>query len=129
MHSFCVELRYTLFAMVFSMRPAILGLDPSNTSSGIPGFVFKKHPLGSNILPFSKAKVHRYTPQSSPPALPFGSLFGDGGALRGSLWQADWLRSVTRNSKLIGILDAWLSITCIVFQVPEINENIGSRGD
>ena len=50
--SFGSALKYSLFAIVFATRPAIFGLDPSRTSSDIPGFVFQKHPLGSNILPF-----------------------------------------------------------------------------
>ena len=64
--------------MVFATRPAIFGRDPSNTSSDISGFVFQKHPLGSNILPFlvwPKFTVIDYTTKLlTVPGLPFGGL-------------------------------------------------------
>lgn len=51
-YAFSVAFKYSLFLMVFAIRPANLYVDLITTSTAIPGNVKIKHPLGPNILLF-----------------------------------------------------------------------------
>jgi len=67
MRRFGVDLKYCLFAIAFATRPANFCSDPSRRSAGILSIVFRKHPLGSNILPFLlSTKVDREQKKAAP---------------------------------------------------------------
>ena len=51
---FCVHLNYALLAILFATRPAIFMSIQAPQAPQFSQKVFQKHPLGSNILPFSE---------------------------------------------------------------------------
>ena len=79
---FWVDFKYALFATVFATRPAVLLVGAEQCKPGIPGSVFEKHPLGSNILKSKFTVTHRRASQlQHPPARLFWVQVRPGGVM------------------------------------------------